>query len=400
VIELLQRAVDDLARRLHRSVAIDDAELKLLVHTTHFQDADEARLSTLANRESDAAFRAYVVGQGALDWAEPHTVPPRKDIGLRSGRIAIPLRSEFGLLGFMWLIDDGTLSDAVLGRAVVTAREVVEIMASSEVSTDRDLRSATQLGALRSGSGPARARAARALLELGFFGGSRSLVAVLTSVDTHAVEDHRIGLEATRRAVRAAARRAGVESSVVGVEATEVASIVGWRTPVAIAECRELGAFVQVEVCRALTVAPTDVVVGIGGPYGDLEGAASSFAQAAVAARIARSSAGSPVAWGESLLEDVLAATLVTDVEARALPPALLAWESRRGVEDLAVLRSFLDNAGNVSRVATEVRLHRSSVYHRLSKFRAMTGIDLGDGSARLALHLWIRSRPYIRIHE
>ena len=54
-------------------------------------------------------------------------------------------------------------------------------------------------------------------------------------------------------------------------------------------------------------------------------------------------------------------------------------------------LETFLDNAGDVQRTASELFVHRTTLYYRLQRIEELTGADLADGNARLALHLGLK---------
>jgi DNA-binding PucR family transcriptional regulator len=53
---------------------------------------------------------------------------------------------------------------------------------------------------------------------------------------------------------------------------------------------------------------------------------------------------------------------------------------------------AFLDCAGSASRAAEALRIHRQTLYYRLSRIEAVTGLDLADGGARLLLHTSLRA--------
>jgi DNA-binding PucR family transcriptional regulator len=53
---------------------------------------------------------------------------------------------------------------------------------------------------------------------------------------------------------------------------------------------------------------------------------------------------------------------------------------------------AFLDCAGSASRAAEVLRIHRQTLYYRLSRIEALTGLDLGDGEARLLLHASLKA--------
>src|SRR6185369_12878481 len=47
----------------------------------------------------------------------------------------------------------------------------------------------------------------------------------------------------------------------------------------------------------------------------------------------------------------------------------------------------FLDCAGSAARAAAALRIHRQTLYYRLGRIEALTGLDLADGEDRLLLH-------------
>ncbi|MGW2064042.1 PucR family transcriptional regulator, partial [Streptomyces sp. NPDC001937] len=51
----------------------------------------------------------------------------------------------------------------------------------------------------------------------------------------------------------------------------------------------------------------------------------------------------------------------------------------------------FLDCAGQASRTAAELGIHRQTLYYRLSRVEQLTGLDLNDGEDRLLLHLALK---------
>ena len=51
----------------------------------------------------------------------------------------------------------------------------------------------------------------------------------------------------------------------------------------------------------------------------------------------------------------------------------------------------FLDCAGQASRTAAELGIHRQTLYYRLSRVEQLTGLDLNDGEDRLLLHMALK---------
>lgn len=52
----------------------------------------------------------------------------------------------------------------------------------------------------------------------------------------------------------------------------------------------------------------------------------------------------------------------------------------------------FLDCAGQASRTAAALGVHRQTLYYRLSRIQQLTGLDLNDGEDRLLLHMTLKA--------
>ena len=76
---------------------------------------------------------------------------------------------------------------------------------------------------------------------------------------------------------------------------------------------------------------------------------------------------------------DVLAASVADDGVRRLLDG---------DPELLRTARTWLDLAGSAQRTAAALAVHRQTLYARLHRIATVTGCDLDDGAARLALHL------------
>lgn len=75
----------------------------------------------------------------------------------------------------------------------------------------------------------------------------------------------------------------------------------------------------------------------------------------------------------------------------RVLGP--LASDDQRHGDLVRTLEAFLRGHGSVNSVARELFLHRNTVRQRLRRIATLTGADLDDADARLALHLAILGR-------
>lgn len=81
------------------------------------------------------------------------------------------------------------------------------------------------------------------------------------------------------------------------------------------------------------------------------------------------------------------------DFCARALGPLA---DDERHEELVKTLEAYLRNHGSLNAVARELYLHRNTVRQRLRRIAVLTGADLQDPDARLALHLAVLGRRAI----
>ena len=56
-----------------------------------------------------------------------------------------------------------------------------------------------------------------------------------------------------------------------------------------------------------------------------------------------------------------------------------------------ATAETWLDAGCSPARAAATLHVHRQTLYHRLGRIEALTGLDLADGDARLLLHASLR---------
>lgn len=72
----------------------------------------------------------------------------------------------------------------------------------------------------------------------------------------------------------------------------------------------------------------------------------------------------------------------------RAFIAPLQAYDARRNSNLLRTLRVYFATGANASEAAERLFLHRNSMLYRLARIEELTGLDLKDPRARLALQL------------
>jgi GAF domain-containing protein len=129
-VSVIQQLVDDLARRLQRSVAVDDPNVKLLYISRHYGDDDEARRRALLQRGAGARTIGYVLSQGVATWTRAGIIPANEELGL-STRVCVPVRWRGTLLGLLLVVDrEGTLTTGELALLTDAAEELATLMLS------------------------------------------------------------------------------------------------------------------------------------------------------------------------------------------------------------------------------------------------------------------------------
>jgi sugar diacid utilization regulator len=379
----LQIIVDSLAADIERDVAVDDRQIRWLVHSPHTAEPDPARMRSILTRR---------ISEQALQWARsfgieeaegPVRLPANPEIGAEA-RVCIPLRARGVLLGFMFIVDpDETLGPDQLAQAEEAAREAAQVLYRDrrlrELERERERWLLTHLV-----TGTDAGEAARALADEGFLDAERAAVLVVQADAQPARHEIVIGaaLDRLRRLVPA---RGGLELRR-GDHGVFVTALDDPAAPSPRELAERLLALVDEEGADSVTR------VGIGGTHA-LDAAERSYRQArdaiGVAQRVARF--GRVAAWDELGVYRTLS-RFPDDLDEDALHPGLLALLRDGAHEQLVeTLEAYLDRAGDVKATAEALNLHRATLYYRLQRIEEITGARLKVGEDRLALHLGLR---------
>lgn len=394
--DVLQELVEALAQDLERSVAVDDAGLRLLASSTHFEDVDGARLGSLAGRRVTGAAREHVLRAGAPSWREPTRLPAHPEAGIEKDRLCFPLRSRYELLGFLWLLDDGTLTDADVAQAAESAARIQDVLihrSESELDADAEIE-ALVLGLLATDP----EEAADGLRRLGLFRRADAFSVLVVRTEAG-------GTGPSGRSVRDAVRR-GLSHALQGRLRESFASatgaersllLVGHRGTPPPRQLLTLATTIHDEVARFAPDVASVATVGVGDPVALLADAPRAFDQASVAAEVARDRGDVAAAWADHPLETVLR-SWIGPVIRRATVPDVLHRLMAEPDELVDALEAYLDAGGRVTVTAARLHLHRTTIYYRLNRLQESAGIDLDDGPTRLLVHLWLKARHVRRV--
>ncbi|WP_458106612.1 helix-turn-helix domain-containing protein [Arthrobacter sp. R3-55] len=394
-METVQDVIEALAQDLHRSVAVDDADLALVASSTHFEDADRVRLESLTTRRVSGRARDYVLAAGVRTWRAPKRLGPKPEIGADNARHCYPLWSRYELLGFMWVMEATPMSAEEVGVANAAALKVREILARKvQAEADETQEMETLAFSLLSPDPHDRQLAATDAMDLGFFKGATHFTVFAVSADNIVGNESETESAATLlgRAFHHLVRSRASKMTMTGVSDNDSVVILGHRTTYPEGELREIGIRVLKELKRLSPERGRHVHIGIGTTQQDLADIATSFDRAQQAAHLARRVGAELKVWGEDSLEVLFDALLSPQARPHLVPDVIRTVESRCA-DMLELVEVFLDQAGNVIRTAEQMHLHRTTVYYRLGRFQETSGLSLEDGGTRLLLHLWLKAR-------
>ncbi|MGP3536663.1 PucR family transcriptional regulator [Microbacterium sp. RD1] len=393
--ESIHEVIERTAHRLRRSVAVDDPGLRLLASSAHFEDVDQARLSSLVGRKITGPLRDYVMAQGAQSWRETTVLPARPELGVQWDRLCFPLRSRFELLGFMWIMTPVPLDEEELQIARQCAGHVREVlMRRAQSLADADIEAESLVRALLSADASAQRRAAQDMRDLGMFAGCTDFVGIVVATDPGI----RSGFgepseDVVRRAVATAAEGRAYALAAGGSESAVILGSPGLAHP---GVAQPFARALHREIRRWDAGLAAAAVVGVGAAQSPLESAARSCDQARIAAQIGRARGEHVVTWSEHPVDELLTAMLDPRVDEWLVPEALQQLMASQPAATIELVETFLDHAGNVIATAEALQLHRTTVYYRINRLQERTGLNLEDGSTRLLLHLWLRTRRLV----
>ena len=372
----LQMIVDALAADIVRDGAVDDRQIRWLVHSPHEEPPDAARMRSILTRRIPEEALRWAFSFGIEDADGPVRLPANPDIGAEA-RVCIPLRTRGVLLGVMFIVDaDGTLDGAPLAPAEAAAAEAAQVLYRErrlrELERERERWLLTHLL-----SDEDAEEAARALTDEGFLEPGRVAVLAIRADEDPARFEVAVGaaLDRLRRLVPA---RCGLELR----RSDHGAFVVVLDDATSPRELAE----------RLLELAGeegAEARVGIGGAQ-PLVAAPRSYRQARDAVAVAQrvTGFGRVAAWDELGVYRTLA-RFPDDLDDEALHPGLVELLRDGAHEQLVeTLEAYLDRAGDVKATAEALSLHRATLYYRLQRIEEITGARLKVGEDRLALHL------------
>jgi len=438
-----QQLVDEISAALGAPATLEDRDFGLIAFGAHESDdevMDPVRTRSILQRRSTAAVRAWFEAFGIARAKTALRIPPDPAAGVFKGRICLPVRHRGIVHGYVWLLDDGHLTDLELGgrgarpdpriaQAMETASRIGALLAD-------EARAGSELGDLLrelldapAAGRPAAAAALRDALRdsLRFTPGvPLTLVAVLpwdTSDTDTAPLPGLPGLLAAcalpagggpeggpapegTPAAPPGGPGAGATDGRPAAAVPSLAALVRLRSPGALAPAHAVAEQLlrspragasPAEAARSGPAAggagqPAPLgpgAAGIGAGTSELTALPATWREALDAARAARAEPrlGPVTQW-----DAIGAYRMLTTLPKTAPDPVIGPLLTPAHAELARTAEVFLDCAGQASRTAQLLGIHRQTLYYRLGRVEKLTGLDLGDGEHRLLLHMALKA--------
>jgi hypothetical protein len=330
----VQAAVDRLGRALSHAVLIEDAQHRPLWWSRQGQ-VDATRVRSILEREVDPAAAAVVARLGLARATGPVRVPAAPEAEMLA-RWCLPVRAGREMLGYLWVLDaDEAVTEAELPQLIECAEVAAANLAQERMTGEgRNHRRAALLAQLAAGEDPEAARELIRLEELG--------PAITVTVQAP------IRPGGWALADRMSVHLAGPNSA----EATSGRPLPLAQLHLAVARAR---AVLQAQRAGAVLPRPTWDALG---------------------------------SW--HLIVSAPESLSVADIHPGA--EALAALDRR----DLVVTaRALFDAGGDVAFTAEQLHIHRTTLYYRIERIEAITGVNLKTGTERDDLHMALRLAAY-----
>ncbi|MET9295250.1 helix-turn-helix domain-containing protein [Streptomyces sp. NPDC003077] len=448
-----QQLVDEISATLKAPATLEDRDFALIAFGAHESDddlvMDPVRTRSILQRRSTAAVRAWFEGFGIARATSALRIPPDPAAGVFTGRICLPVRHRGVVHGYVWLLDDGHLADLELGapgtppdpsieQAMETA-DRIGILLAAEARTGAEISDLLRELLLSRPAG--RATAADALREaLRLEREVPVTVVAVTPWDASDTDTAPLpnlpGLLTTCTLPPTAPDRPdttdpeppGPTGSPSPAAPPALAALVRLRSPTSLATAQAVaehllrspraggatanrarpgsgpasgsgsppgpgtpaGSTARPGIGSSPRHAgPPPSAAGLAAPLRDLADLPRGWRTALAAARAARAEPHlGPVAQWDAIGAYRLLAELPTAEPDATVRPLLAPAHA----ELARTAEVFLDCAGQASRTAQALGIHRQTLYYRLSRVEKLTGLDLDAGEDRLLLHMALKT--------
>ncbi|MBY8343186.1 helix-turn-helix domain-containing protein [Streptomyces spinosirectus] len=381
-----QELVDEISELLGAPATLESRDFELIAFGAYDSEGDldasaldPVRTRSILTRRSTSAVRTWFEGFGITRATGPVRIPRTPEAGVYRGRICLPVRHRGVVLGYVWLLESepGPTERQLTAAMDVTVRIGALLADEAQHGADltRELRAVLTaergwqqdmaVAELRTALGP-RADALHTVV----------CVAPWPSADPDDAPSVRTVPGATALCTVPWGAASQSLALLVRLRSADV------LTPAVTAAGRLLERARQLD--RGATAAS-----GVAPARTGLAELATAWREALAAARAALAEPRlGPVAEWTRIGPFRLLTALPPEV---AHDPAVDLLLSPAHRELARTAEIYLDCAGQATRTAAELGIHRQTLYYRLSRVEQLTGLDLDDGEDRLLLHMALK---------
>ncbi|QQC91553.1 PucR family transcriptional regulator [Streptomyces alfalfae] len=382
-----QEPVDEISALLGAPATLENRDFELIAFGAHdgggdsgFDAAvlDPVRTRSILTRRSTAEVRAWFESFGITRATGPVRIPPTPEAGVLRGRICLPVRHRGFALGYVWLLDDEPgPSDRQLAAAMEVAGRIGALLAD-EAQAGADL--TREFRAVLTAERGWQRDMAVAALRTALGSRAENLHAVVCVAPWPTADPEEIP------AARTVPGAAAVCTVPWGTTRQSLAALVRLRSTDALSPAHTAAS----RLAEAARGTSGSAAAGIAGARHGLEDLGAAWWEASGAARAALAEQRfAPVAHWSDVGPYRLLTALPPEAAHDPVGGQLLSPAHRELARTAEV---FLDCAGQAGRTAAELRIHRQTLYYRLSRVEQLTGLDLDDGEDRLLLHMVLKS--------
>jgi hypothetical protein len=379
--EHLQYIAEQLARDLRRSVIIDDAALRPLATTPQTGRLDRSRVEAVLQRQTSARLRRKLTELGVFSAREPVSIPGDPQQATLP-RLCLPLLADDQLLGFLWLIDEPTLTTDQTRQAQAAAAQAAHLLAQ------RAIRSAGQFSALSDladgllhAQEQVRQEAAVMLAgQAALAGPPPYALAVIRSMADRPEPAPDPGRAAGKLRRAAANLRLRTAVGTLVLASPGESELVAITTTGALAELRRAARALPGPPMAVGTCGGTAVLAGVHASLGNAQYAAHVAARVPHFRRAADWAGLGAYAAFQQLYCDPSAPERIC--------PGISALLDQRAKTYRQTVRCYLECAAQAQQAAAQLHIHRTTLYWRLARAAELVRVDLRQGEDRLKLHL------------
>ncbi|WP_066288919.1 PucR family transcriptional regulator [Arthrobacter sp. B6] len=395
----VEQLVERVAQKLGRGLSLEDLDGLLLAYSSNQSHADRVRVNFLLSKRVPVDVSAWQLSHGISTAVRPVVIPANPELGML-GRVCVPLMVRGFRVGYLWVQQDSEDENptAILTQLPEVNHEI-ELLSGlllDSNTAESEFRRGREREFLAACSGEANAVAAVAGWKEIQGKGPWQMVTVLDA-DGWAGGSDPI---ASTLIHRSAALQATIGVDVALFSAgTETHSVVLFKESTGRASHAQVLVHYQLELAKRSGRPVHRIILGISEGFARPRDFAEAYRQSKVAAQAAAvdQQLGELVDCRTTGIYQLLASAgggAGAWADSGSVYIRILEDHDRNG-ELIPVLELVYDNDGAVQDVADKLHLHRSSVYNRLGRIRALLGVDPLKGMPRLELHAALKMRRW-----